>query len=111
MTAHDDVLTWAQIHAELATLPQWRYAGDLRTVLKCPTSAGALALFASIGEVAQQANHHPDVDWRYDTLYVATSSHDAGGQITARDISLARSISTVAEAAGAVAKPELVRGA
>jgi 4a-hydroxytetrahydrobiopterin dehydratase len=103
MAAPDDVLTWAQINTELPTLPQWRYAGELRTVLKCPTSAAALSLFATIGEIAQKANHHPDVDWRYDTLIVATSSHDAGGQITARDIRLARAISSAAAAAGAVA--------
>ena len=108
MAAPDDVLTWARIHRELESLPQWRYSGDLRTVLKCPTSAVALELFATIGELAQKANHHPDVDWRYDTLFIATSSHDAGGQITARDIALARAISQAAVQAGAVARPELV---
>lgn len=108
MAAPDDVLTWARIHTELESLPHWRYSGDLRTVLKCPTSAVALELFAAIGELAQQANHHPDVDWRYDTLFIATSSHDAGGQITARDIALARAISNAAAEAGAVARPELI---
>ena len=103
MAVPDDVLTRSKIDAELATLPLWRYAGELRTELKCPTSAAALALFAAIGELAQQANHHPDVDWRYDTLIIATSSHDAGGQVTARDIALARAISAAAQEAGAVA--------
>ncbi|MFQ4149155.1 4a-hydroxytetrahydrobiopterin dehydratase [Arthrobacter sp. LAPM80] len=107
--AAEDVLTRAQIDEELQTLPQWRLTGELRTVLKCPTSAIALDLFSTIGQVAQKADHHPDLDWRYDTLFVATSSHDAGGQITARDISLARAISTAASAAGAVARPDLIR--
>lgn len=110
MAAPDDVLTRTQIDAELSTLPHWRFTGELRTVLKCPTSAIALDLFATIGEVAQKANHHPDVDWRYDTLFISTCSHDAGGQVTARDVALARSISLAATAAGAVAKPELIRG-
>lgn len=111
MAAPDDVLTRTRIDRELQSLPHWRDVGDLRTVLKCPTSAGALELFAAIGELAQKANHHPDVDWRYDTLFIATSSHDAGGQITARDIALARAISNAGEAAGAVARPELIRRA
>lgn len=111
MAAPDDVLTRTRIDTELQSLPQWRDTGDLRTVLKCPTSAGALALFAAIGELAQKANHHPDVDWRYDTLFIATSSHDSGGQITARDIALARAISNAAQGAGAVARPELIRRA
>ncbi|WP_104109240.1 4a-hydroxytetrahydrobiopterin dehydratase [Arthrobacter sp. N199823] len=109
MAAPDDVLTRTRIDIELQSLPQWRDLGDLRTVLKCPTSAGALELFAAIGELAEKANHHPDVDWRYDTLFIATSSHDAGGQITARDIALARAISNAAQRAGAVARPELIR--
>ncbi|UIK87974.1 4a-hydroxytetrahydrobiopterin dehydratase [Arthrobacter polaris] len=103
MAVPDDVLTRTEIDAALASLALWRFDGELRTVLKCPSSGAALALFASIGELAQQANHHPDVDWRYDTLFIATSSHDAGGQITARDISLARDISAAAQAVGAVA--------
>lgn len=111
MAAPDDVLTRTQIDAELSALPHWRFTGELRTVLTCPTSAIALDLFATIGELAQQANHHPDVDWRYDTLFISTCSHDAGGQVTARDIALARSISLAATAAAAVAKPELIRGA
>lgn len=111
MAAPDDVLTRTQIEAELATLPQWRFTGELCTVLKCPTSAVALDLFAAVGEAAQQANHHPDVDWRYDTLFISTRSHDAGGQVTARDVALARNISRAAEAAGAEAKPEMIRGA
>lgn len=111
MAAPDDVLTRTRIDAELESLPQWRDVGELRTVLKCPTSAGALELFATIGELAQKANHHPDVDWRYDTLFIATSSHDAGGQITARDIALARAISNAAQHAGAVARTELIRRA
>jgi len=108
MAAHD-VLTRTQIDAELASLPAWRYLGPLCTVLKCPTSAAALALFAVIGELAQEANHHPDVDWRYDHLFISTISHDAGRKVTARDVALARAISEAAGAVGAVAVPSLIR--
>lgn len=106
----DDVLTRNQIDAELASLPDWRFRqGGLATVLKCPTSAAALGLFATIGELAQDANHHPDVDWRYDTLFVALTSHDAGSKVTARDAALARAISAAAQAAGAQARPDRLR--
>lgn len=105
-----DVLNTEQIHANLVQLPLWRYGlGALRTALKCESSAAALALFAAIGDLAQDANHHPDVDWRYDTLFITLTSHDAGGRVTARDAALARSISSQAAAHGAVARPELLR--
>jgi len=104
-----DVLSREQIDAELPSLPLWSYIGGLRTVLKCPTSAAALELLAAIGDIAQGANHHPDVDWRYDLLFVATYSHDANLQVTARDIALAHAISAAAHAAGAVSVPALVK--
>lgn len=108
--AAKDVLTREQIDAELATLPGWRLRlGGLATVLKCPTSAVALELLATIGELAQKANHHPDVDWRYDTLFVALTSHDAGSKVTARDAALARSISAAAQDGDAVAQPQRLR--
>ncbi len=108
--AANDSLTRAQIDAELRELPQWRYRlGGLATVLKSPTSAIALELFAIVGQEAQAANHHPDVDWRYDTLFVVLTSHDAGSKVTARDVALAARISAAAQACGAVAQPERLR--
>ncbi|MCU6481620.1 4a-hydroxytetrahydrobiopterin dehydratase [Arthrobacter sp. A2-55] len=107
--AANDALTRPEIDAELASLPDWTLGlGALRTALKCPTSAAALELFAAIGALAQEANHHPDVDWRYDTLFVALTSHDAGSKVTARDVALARAISAAASEAGAAARPELL---
>jgi 4a-hydroxytetrahydrobiopterin dehydratase len=107
--AANDVLTRDQIDAELAALPDWRFRlGGLAAALKCPTSAAALELFAAIGALAQDANHHPDVDWRYDTLFVALTSHDAGSKVTARDAALAKAISAAAREAGAAAHPELL---
>jgi 4a-hydroxytetrahydrobiopterin dehydratase len=105
-----DVLSLEQVQANLLQLPQWRYGmGALRTALKCESSASALALFSTIGALAQEANHHPDIDWRYDTLFITLTSHDAGSRVSARDAALARSISAQAQNSGAVARPELLR--
>ncbi|TDK28196.1 4a-hydroxytetrahydrobiopterin dehydratase [Arthrobacter crusticola] len=105
-----DVLNQKQIQANLLELPEWRYGlGALRTALRCESSATALDLLSTIGGLAQETDHHPDVDWRYDTLFVTLTSHDAGGRVTARDVTLARAISTQAQAAGATPRPELLR--
>jgi len=105
-----DILTRPQIDAALESLPHWRYRlGTLHAVLKGPSSAAAIALFATIAELAQDANHHPDVDWRYDLLFVTLTSHDAGSEVTARDAALAAEISAAAESAGATSHPELMR--
>lgn len=95
------VLESSEVEEKLSQLPDWRHVlGALRTAYKCPSSAAALELFAAIGRSAEEANHHPDVDWRYDTLFVSLSSHDVGG-ITSRDVALAHKIEDHADAVGA----------
>ncbi len=108
--AANDVLTRPEIDAALESLPGWRYRlGGLAAVLKCPTSAAALELLATIGGAAQDAGHHPNVDWRYDTLFVELTSHDAGSRVTTRDVELAARINSAAQVSGATAHPELMR--
>jgi 4a-hydroxytetrahydrobiopterin dehydratase len=105
-----DVLNQEQIQANLLQLPEWRYGlGALRTALRCRSSATALDLLSTIGGLAEESNHHPDVDWRYDTLFITLTSHDAGSRVTARDVTLARAISTQAQATGVTPVPELLR--
>jgi 4a-hydroxytetrahydrobiopterin dehydratase len=41
--------------------------------------------------IADQADHHPDIDIRYDTVRVALTTHDSGG-ITSRDLLVAEKI-------------------
>src|SRR6476646_6453387 len=87
-----------QIHDE--GLDGWRKVLD-RLVVRFETgdfNTGA-ALVQRIAEVADEANHHPDVDLRYPHLTVSLRSHDVGA-ITPRDIRLARRISELAAEAG-----------
>ena len=69
--------------------------GDFRT--------GA-TLVAAIADLADAADHHPDVDLRYPHVTVTVSSHDVGG-ITARDVRLARAITAAAASAGVQSTP------
>lgn len=57
-------------------------------------AAGA-ALVARIAEIAEDADHHPDVDLRYRGVTVRTVTHSEGG-LTAKDVELARAISAAA---------------
>ena len=96
--------------AALLELPDWRYnLGALGTAYSCGSVAVALALVQAIGGRAESLDHHPDVDWRYDHVFVTTSTHSVGSQVTAKDIELAAAVSAEATALGARAAPELVR--
>ncbi|MFP3459321.1 4a-hydroxytetrahydrobiopterin dehydratase [Arthrobacter globiformis] len=110
MAAREDILTRPQIDEALAGLPDWRYRlGGLVTVYKTPTSAAALELIAAVGRVAEDMDHHPDLDWRYNRVFIRVSSHDVGGEVTTRDTGAAASVSAAASAAGAEAQPGLYR--
>lgn len=52
-------------------------------------------LFGAIAELAEAADHHPDVDVRYSTVRVRLLTHSAGG-LTVKDAELAARISEAA---------------
>ncbi|HWI31860.1 MAG TPA: 4a-hydroxytetrahydrobiopterin dehydratase [Microbacterium sp.] len=82
-----------------------------------PRVTGAFALFrtqdfatgarllAAIAELAEQANHHPDVDIRYRSVRVRLVTHSAGG-LTAKDVALAQEISAAARELGVGARTD-----
>ena len=110
MAATEDILTPDQIDAALAELPDWRYRlGALVTAYKAPSAAAALELVAAVGRLAEQQNHHPDLDWRYNRVFLRYSSHDAGDKVTRRDAAAAAAATAAAAAVGATAEPGLYR--
>lgn len=99
-------LTGTQITQELSHLPDWRYrAGALVTAYAFDTSAAAIGFIAAVGAIAEEQHHHPDLEWRYNTVFVAVSSHDAGGAVTAKDTRYAAAVSAAAGRTGGRAEP------
>jgi 4a-hydroxytetrahydrobiopterin dehydratase len=81
---------------ELATalqgLPLWSGdEGGLRRTVELPSFRDAVAAIGAIADVAEELDHHPDIDLRWRTLHLALVSHSAGG-VTENDLDLARRI-------------------
>jgi 4a-hydroxytetrahydrobiopterin dehydratase len=90
---------------EAAGLTDWRHLFEaLRTRFLTGDFATGLELVVAIGRLAEDANHHPDVDLRYPHVHVTLFSHDVFG-VTSRDIELARAISAAAAELGVGADP------
>ncbi|MDI2035436.1 4a-hydroxytetrahydrobiopterin dehydratase [Paenarthrobacter nitroguajacolicus] len=111
MAGTDGPVPDAAVEAALRDLPGWKLRDGLVTVYKCSTAANALALIAEIGRIAEEQNHHPDLQWRYNRVFLRYVSHDAGGELTQRDLDAAASVSEAASALGAVAEPGRYPGA
>ena len=104
----DAQLTPDQIGA--AQLADWRLLGRaLYTRFLTGDFATGLRLVDAIGEAAEAAGHHPDLDLRYPHVNVKLSTHEVNG-VTELDVSLARQISEIAAGLGIAAEPTSVLG-
>ena len=91
------VLSDAEVQAALAPPdgPGWELVGGrLVKLVTCDGFVGALAFVNEVGQLAEQANHHPDIDIRYNRVTMALVTHDSGG-ITQLDLDMARAIDRV----------------
>jgi 4a-hydroxytetrahydrobiopterin dehydratase len=92
--AASDPLSFADVEA--AGLSDWRQLFEaLHTRYLTGNFETGLRLVTRIGELAEEANHHPDVDLRYPHVNVSLCSHDVFA-VTSRDLDLARQISDAA---------------
>ncbi|MGH9381456.1 MAG: 4a-hydroxytetrahydrobiopterin dehydratase [Thermoanaerobaculia bacterium] len=89
-------LTAVQIGEHLSALTAWR-AVDRRTAIRrsfeFPTFRAAVAFVAYVAELAEAADHHPDIEIRYNRVTLTLSTHSAGG-LTDKDFTLAARIHT-----------------
>lgn len=76
----------------LARLPLWSGDADgIRRTVELPSFRDAVTAITMIADVAEEMDHHPDIDLRWRTLQLALVTHSAGG-LTANDLELARRI-------------------
>lgn len=94
---------------EAGGVDDWRVLfGGACTHFKTGSFRAGVALINAIGDLADAANHHPDVDLRYPGVSVRLVTHEVGG-LSSRDIELARQISAAARDLGVAADPSAVQ--
>lgn len=78
-----------EIADQLEALAGWARRGDeIFKTYKLPNFPAAIAFVTHVGFLAEAANHHPNIDIRWNKVTLALSTHDAGG-LTAKDFALA----------------------
>jgi 4a-hydroxytetrahydrobiopterin dehydratase len=84
-----------QIHHRLPSLLHWHLIDNqLTRTFVFPNFLAAINFVDKLALLAEAANHHPDIDIRYNKITLRLTSHDAGG-ITTKDFTLAEQISTL----------------
>ena len=86
------VLSDEEVDAAAASLGGWnRSDGALRRSVTFDSFLDGIDAVRRVGEAAERADHHPDIDIRWRTVTFALATHSEGG-ITAKDVELAREI-------------------
>ena len=100
-----DKLSASAFHAR-TNLPDWRVIlRRLEAGFRSPSFAGASAFIGQVAELADAADHHPDLDLRYPGFVHVTLTTHASNSLTDADADLARAISELAAEAGLVSEP------
>jgi 4a-hydroxytetrahydrobiopterin dehydratase len=86
------LLTAAESTAQLHRIPQWANDGQVITrSFTAATFPQVIAWVVAIAELAEEVDHHPDLDIRWTTLTVRLTTHDRSG-LTHLDFDLAIAI-------------------
>ena len=81
-----------EVAAGLTHLHGW--TGDpagIERVVEAPSFLSGVRLVTDVARIAEEMDHHPDIDLRWRTLHLALVTHSAGG-VTENDLALARRI-------------------
>jgi 4a-hydroxytetrahydrobiopterin dehydratase len=90
------LLSEDEIRSRMTRLQEWtRSGGEIQRTFEFDSFANAMRFVERVAEAAETADHHPDIDIRYNRVRLALSTHSAGG-LTGRDIDLASRIDELA---------------
>lgn len=96
-----DPLTAGDVEARLAERPGW--IGDLTGISRtyAVSHDATPRIFAEVWRAADDLEHHPDIDIRWQTIQFFLTTHTAGDVVTELDFLLADRIDEIASNHGA----------
>ncbi|MEP6709052.1 MAG: 4a-hydroxytetrahydrobiopterin dehydratase [Verrucomicrobiota bacterium] len=86
-----------QLKTRLKKIPEWELEKKhLERTFEFDDFSESIDFVNGVAEVAEEEQHHPDIDIRYNKVRLILSTHSKGG-ITELDFELAERIDTLAE--------------
>ena len=81
-----------EIEHWMAARSTWKFRDDtIRKSYAFPSFRSAIVFVNRVATIADELEHHPDINIRYNRVFLRLWSHDAGG-VTERDLKLAERI-------------------
>lgn len=95
LNANRTLLQEDQVSVELTKLDGWsRGENGIRKTWVFNDFVKAMAFVNSVAVIAENFNHHPDIDIRWNKVVLTLTTHSAGG-ITPLDFTLAKAIEEI----------------
>ena len=92
-----DLLEQDEVSAALKKLPEWELEGkSIERTVEFEDFTEALDFVNLVAEVAEDSQHHPEIDIRYSQVTLRLTTHDVGG-ITGLDTEMAHRIDNLAD--------------
>lgn len=92
------IFTAKEIKEAIKDLPEWDVVGKtIERIYEFDDFEQAIDFVNGVAELAQEAEHHPDMDIRFNKVRVILSTHSKGG-LTENDFDLAERLDTLVDA-------------
>ena len=86
-------MTGTSLEMQINELNGWTYENNMiRKTYKFQDFTEAIGWTVRVAFLAETHGHHPDIDIRYNRVTLALTTHDAGNQVTQKDLDLARAV-------------------
>ena len=92
-----DLVPEDEIAGLLKKLPEWDHEEKaIVRVFEFDEYIEAIDFVNAVAEISEDSGHHPDMDIRWCTITISSTTHDAGG-LTEADFEIAKKIDTLVD--------------
>lgn len=92
-----DLLNASEIKEALKRIPEWEHEKKaIERAFEFDDFTQAMDFVNAVAEIAEEQEHHPEIDIRYNKVILRLSTHSEGG-LTDLDFDVAEKIDTLAE--------------
>lgn len=92
-----DLIPADELEVTLKKCPEWEVDGQcIARTIEFEEFMEAIDFVNDLAEIAEEAQHHPDIDIRFNRVTLRLTTHDVGG-VTEVDVQLAQRIDNLVD--------------